>query len=115
MLALVCSDNKLINSCRIGILHTQALGLPYGLLLPPHRLDAGTEGVVVLAKSTAVARRLKELFDHKGVVSAFHKACVRSVTRTGLLSWAHTFYAGTMLLASMHAAVCLNAGQNKRC
>lgn len=43
----------------------QALGLPHGMLLPPHRLDAGTEGVVVLAKSSAFARRLKELFDNK--------------------------------------------------
>lgn len=33
----------------------QALSLPAGALLPAHRLDAGTEGLVVLAKTPAVA------------------------------------------------------------
>lgn len=43
----------------------QALGAPAGSLLNTHRLDAGTEGVVVLARSQAFAAAFSKLLRDK--------------------------------------------------
>jgi 23S rRNA-/tRNA-specific pseudouridylate synthase len=44
----------------------QALALPSGSLSNPHRLDTGTEGLLVLARSSAFARYFSLLLQHKG-------------------------------------------------
>lgn len=41
----------------------QELGLDLGTLTPPHRLDAGTEGVVVLSRSADLTRAFRQLMD----------------------------------------------------
>lgn len=48
----------------------QALSLPAGTLQPAHRLDAGTEGVVVLVRdSPAFAAYFRGLMADKATVS----------------------------------------------
>ncbi|GFR52274.1 hypothetical protein Agub_g14809, partial [Astrephomene gubernaculifera] len=42
-----------------------ALSLPPGSLLPAHRLDAGTEGVVVLARTPAFAAHFRQIMGEK--------------------------------------------------
>lgn len=44
----------------------QALSLPSGSLSNPHRLDTGTEGLLVLARSSSFARYFSLLLQHKG-------------------------------------------------
>lgn len=64
-----CDDGCLLGSgaeCRahlvppccsvLCVCSCQVLGLELGVLSPPHRLDAGTEGLVVLAKTTEFTR-----------------------------------------------------------
>lgn len=69
----------------------QAIGARSGTLLPPHRLDAGTEGVVVMAKNTPWARRFKEIFEDKEAVrgnsppAAPASACARALCVLSLL------------------------------
>jgi 23S rRNA-/tRNA-specific pseudouridylate synthase len=62
----------------------QVLGMPPEALLTTHRLDAGTEGVLVLAKTSQFARFFNEMLRDKqdrirkaGVLHArIRKACV---------------------------------------
>ncbi len=57
LLILVSSPSAVCWSTLRGVIHTkQVLGLELGVLAPPHRLDSGTEGLVVLAKTPEFSR-----------------------------------------------------------
>ena len=55
--------------CRPRYSNTQALGLAEGELIPTHRLDEGTEGVVVIARTSAFASYFQTLL-RKGAEAA---------------------------------------------
>ncbi|KAG2494615.1 hypothetical protein HYH03_007134 [Edaphochlamys debaryana] len=54
----------------------EALSLPPGCLAPAHRLDSGTEGVVVLARGAAFAAAFQALLLDKGGSLRKHYRCV---------------------------------------
>lgn len=55
----------------------QALGLEKELL-PLHRLDCGTEGVVVLGKHAAFAKKFGKLLSDSSSVDSQHKCIVKT-------------------------------------
>eukprot|EP00798_Chlamydomonas_sp_ICE-L_P024182 gene24182-9772_t len=69
----------------------EVLGLPPTTLAPPHRLDVGTEGVMVLSKTSDFARRfqaiLKEKYD-ASVMRKLYRCLSRSAPKTGeMVHW----------------------------
>lgn len=80
-------DNMLEN---VGVLTAAALGLPPDALLNTHRLDVGTSGVVVLAKSSAFAAWFTGLLKNKpGFVVKTYRCLTAAPPPVGpMVDWA---------------------------
>ena len=85
----------------LHVCHLQALGFPEGSLKPAHRLDAGTQGVVVLSRTTACTRFFQELLSDKqdtlpaGGAAAASQPATAAVEAAGGVQEHHEVLGGT--------------------